>query len=123
MADFDYFSESEGKRRRQHDQLTALRESPEYGAAVQVWRSMMLESFEQWLSEKLSSEDAEMLRQRAIGTARAIGSIDESLASEPAWTEQIKAALHDRDDTRALEDAMVGHANMKRANDMADQGV
>jgi len=122
MPETDMFGHAEAAKRRLHDQLTALLESPEYGAALEVWREMMLESFEQWLNDTLMPQDAERLRQRAIGTHKAITAIDESLGPIRAWTEQLRAALQERTDTRALEQAMVDHANQERAMALAAQG-
>lgn len=117
----DLFESSEQVRRRSYERLARLRESPEYGSALEVWRAKMLESFEQWLSPTLLPEDAERLRQRAIGTTQAISAIDEALETTRSWTEQIKAALHERDDARALEMAMSEHAAEQAAFAMGQE--
>ena len=118
----DLFASAEGVKRRLHDKLTSLRDSPEYAALIEVWREMMLESFEQWLNDTLMPQDAERIRQRAIGTHKAIAAVDESLGPIRAWTEQLRVALQERTDSRALEEAMVEHANQERALAIAMQG-
>lgn len=107
---------------REHERLHSLRASVEYDHALKVWRHRMLEKWEELLNPKLSAEDAEELRQRAIGFSEAIAAVDERLNTTRAWKEQTERARQERDEQRALEHVMSEVAAEQAAAEMAEQG-
>lgn len=122
MGKPDYFANEDKAAQREHERLLRLRESPEYELALRVWRHKMLELWEDLLNDKLSAEDAERLRQRAIGIREAVVAIDERLNTTRSWVEQTELARQERDEQRALEHVMADVAAERAAADLAEIG-
>lgn len=121
MAEPDVFEMHERALRRDYEALDRLRDSPEYESALKVWRHRMLDYWERMLNDKLAADEAERLRQRAIGFMEAGSAVDERLKQLNAWNEQTERARQERDELAALEHVMVDHAAQQTARGMAEQ--